>query len=152
MAYTNAASAALDGGDPRLSNAGQGITEFSRPTLRNLHDPSVTIEEYLHYAAITRAEEEALPVIKSPFKKVLGFGGKHDEKIVGPEDNNTSTLQSSTTGQGLDEKKAHGDALAPAPSVAIVADEEWVQASRAMRTATWGAVFYVSYEFLIIGT
>ena len=51
----------LDGGDPRMgSPAGSGLGEPSerfRSLVRKLHDRSVSFEEYMHSAAITRANE-----------------------------------------------------------------------------------------------
>lgn len=45
MAAAQPAAIGLDGGDPRLSVAGEGIAEYSRAALRRTHDPSVTFEE-----------------------------------------------------------------------------------------------------------
>ena len=44
---------ALDGGDPRLSNKGEGIHSMQQAEMRKLHDPNVTFEEYMYYAQLS---------------------------------------------------------------------------------------------------
>jgi hypothetical protein len=54
------AGLALEGNDPRdPSHAILGDNEpVETQLLHNIHDPSVTFEEYIYYATITRAEEK----------------------------------------------------------------------------------------------
>jgi len=137
---TPIAAAALDGGDPRLSTAGQGITDYSRSALRSLHDPSVSLEEYLHYARLTRAEEKALPDVKSPLGQVLGFKKNHGSE-KGTITTPGQSVDAPSTVSGSGEKQAITDSSAP--DVSVVTADEWTQAARAMRTASWGAVFYL---------
>ncbi|GAB7356348.1 hypothetical protein MBLNU459_g7138t1 [Dothideomycetes sp. NU459] len=142
MAMVPPAAVALDGGDPRASLAGEGIAEYSRPALKNLHDPSVTIEEYFYYAKLTRAEEKNIPRIHHPVRKLLGFGKTQG---VLTESGRRTSVNMPSTEPGLSEKTVTGDKASPSGStdLAIISDAEWVQASRAARTATWGAIFYL---------
>jgi len=139
-------SVALDGGDPRLRGGlgvedkgiaygiaqTEGLSDVQvgdvlRPQLRKLHDTSVTFEEYNYYAQKTRAEEDSLAKddgakvgllqILFPTKSGAGAGG---EKIP------VSTANVSTI-----DKRAH------------ISDDEWTNASRALRTASTSAIFYL---------
>jgi hypothetical protein len=137
-------SVALDGGDPRLRGglgvedkgiayglATEGLTDVQigdilRPQLRKLHDTSVTFEEYAYYAEKTRAEEDSLAQDDGAKVGLLQIlfptksGGGAGEKIP------VSTANSSTA-----EKRAH------------ISDDEWTNASRALRTASTSAIFYL---------
>lgn len=130
---------ALDGGDPRLTDkegefGGQGIVAYTRPQMRKLHDPSISFEEYHHYALQTRAEEEA-HYHSQPKAATRGFW---------------STIIPSKSSKGVDspDGERHGSLI---PNInlsdpdrrASVTDQEWTNASRAVRTATAGAVFYL---------
>jgi hypothetical protein len=95
------------------------------------NDPAVLFEEYLHYASITRAEERAYEgnlikrkdpwslggIIKTRFSK----GHVHEVNAVISEGQILST---------------HND-------FSTVTDLEWRQASRATRTASWSAIFFL---------
>ena len=115
--------------------------EISYSPVQIVHDPSVTFEEYLHYASISRADtrwKSADADVKplktnflSPFKSHRVQGGE----LSGSNESNTNEKKNET-----------GVILAnhaPTPRTLVIADEEYVQASRAMRTASWGAVFYL---------
>ena len=132
-------SLALDGGDVRLgSTAGVPEAEMSRPVARKLHDPNVTMEEYMHYASITRADtqhEASQGANRFSFGKPSFFGKKTSPAAAVGDSLSTSVA---------DEKGgAVGDRSSPPTSTFVIGDEEYVQASRAIRTATWGAVFYL---------
>lgn len=142
MAYQNAAAFALDGGDPRVATTGEGIMEYSRRALKGIHDPSVTIEEYMHWAKVTRAEEEKVPAMKTPIRRVLGFGGNKEINGKITESSPQQSVTAHTSGSDGHEKKAT-PTDPPAPDMTVVSDAEWHQASRAMRTASWGAIFYL---------
>ena len=140
----NLANLALDGGDPRVSsekNPGQFALEHGHQeitkggfTIEKAHvhnDPTVLFEEYLHYAEITRAEERAYEgnlinrkdpwslggIIKNRFSK----GHVHEVNAVVDEGKITTTHKNTAT----------------------VTDLEWRQASRALRTASWGSIFFL---------
>ncbi|KAF1988289.1 oligopeptide transporter protein [Aulographum hederae CBS 113979] len=134
MAF-QAANTALDGGDPRLSmDGGLGVTGYSPAQVRKTHDPNVSFEEYLYYAKLTRVEEAELPTVPHPFRKIAGLTKKKSHHDLPEPD----------THEGEKEKKQD---ISPSSSDSgkpvVVSDEEWTRASRAMRTATWGAVFYL---------
>src|ERR1700754_5012560 len=58
--------------DPRLDNDGRDQSTYPSRMLEKLHDPSIPLEEYLHYAKITRAEEERLYGPGSDYKATAG--------------------------------------------------------------------------------
>lgn len=93
------------------------------PQARKLHDPEVTFEEYHYYATKTRAEQDTLD---SPAVKWLQLlGGKKEQN--NPE-------------QELHLAQVN---LANQKERLTITDIEWTNASRAFRTASWGAVFYL---------
>lgn len=130
-------------GDPRMSASGPGIAQLSTPALRNLHDPSVTIEEYFYYAKITREEQRSIPTVRTPARKPLRFG-KHDavSSTITESDPTKPETSENLQATATDEKTGEPEAPAPARPV-VVTEDEWLQASRAARTATWGSVFYL---------
>jgi hypothetical protein len=99
-----------------------------RPQHRRLHDSGVTFEEYHFYAQQTRAEEDTQPA-------------------HGRETNLLSLVFPSKSDGGIKQKNTeHGDPkrnLSNPDTRAVVSDEEWTNASRALRTATKGAIFYL---------
>ncbi|KAJ7339932.1 putative amino acid transporter [Mycena albidolilacea] len=124
------ANLALEGGDPRLqhekinekvdadtpspaSPARGGIP----PHARGLHDPDITFEEYYYYAQLTRAEEDS-------------------QTVTGYETNLLSLVFPPKSQGGVVKEKS-------ASSDPVISDEEWTNASRALRTATRGAAFYL---------
>lgn len=144
---SNLANLALDGGDPRLevegelkgerisdSNGADHADAIIKPQSRPLHDISISFEEYLYYAKKTRAEEEEhvadiqgtqgfLEMI-FPSKSGMGAGNVTSAEKHGAEIAATLNLADP-------EKRAR------------VSDEEWTNASRALRTATKSAIFYL---------
>lgn len=133
------ASVVLDGEDPRLREKERGTfdavdygtgTAAIRPQHRKLHDPSVTFEEYYYYAQLTRAEEESRP------------NGDQERGWL-------SIIFPSKSGGGVQPlpQQPSEDAKTPSAGDAArqmtITDEEWTNASRALRTATRGAIFYL---------
>lgn len=104
----------------------QAVSNYIRPQARKLHDPDVNFEEYHYYAKKTREEQDALPSPKSQWTKLIK--GKKE----GPDD-----------GSDLHQPDVNlGD-----PQMRLtITDEEWTNASRAFRTASWGAGFYLVFE------
>ncbi|KAI4266359.1 MAG: hypothetical protein L6R38_008797 [Xanthoria sp. 2 TBL-2021] len=103
-----------------------------RRSTSGLHDPNVTFEEYYYYALQSRAHPSEAPdapssASTSRMSKFMPFG-----KRDAPSANNNAAM---------DEKNSEGSFTAH--SWHNVSDEERLQASRALRTATWGAVFYL---------
>lgn len=139
--------------DPRLSISGHAPNPTSYPqrVLERLHDPSITIEEYMHYAKVTRAEEDRLYGPGSDYQASDGSAMAFiKEKILRKRATRRTSIAQprlSVSAQGEaqiarpiesgtdsgNEKTAHEKNFEPM----AVTDEEWVQASRAARTATW---------------
>ncbi|KZF20803.1 hypothetical protein L228DRAFT_179732 [Xylona heveae TC161] len=139
--------------DPRSSVEADNIGSYGNRVLHTLHDPNVTFEEYLHYASVSRAEESELPPAKGPFGNVWRsiFLGKKSKTLEGnPADGSVvNTIEQSPGEKGAREMgekdtkasdEVNNSFMAPASAVT---EEEWKDASRAARTATWGAVFYL---------
>ncbi|CZR58028.1 related to neutral amino acid permease [Phialocephala subalpina] len=153
----NNAALALEGNDPR--DPAHVLTGDNEPVetkmLHSIHDPSVPFEEYMYYAAITRAEEKVAnerykelqgpktfkSVIKNRFSKGQQptetptpdspvDSGSADEKATFPEDKTAPPL-------GYDQT------VVPRRNLGNVSDAEWRTASRAVRTAGWSSVFYL---------
>ncbi|MCJ1251113.1 hypothetical protein MMC30_008344 [Trapelia coarctata] len=133
---------ALEGGDPRRPShvmVGENPppfvgTENGSHALRyeNLHDPSVTFEEYLYWAKISRADARY-------------EHQDHSFKIWQSKSKRQASLANGTLGNELTpvEGKTSGEKMVGGAPRYNITDEEYVQASRAVRTATWGAVFYL---------
>lgn len=94
------------------------------PRLRALHDSKVSFHEYQYYARLTRQEQDNLPPAKAG-KNLIAYVIPNLQKSPATEvervDLNTSNP----------ETRKH------------ITDEEWENASRALRTATAGAIFYL---------
>lgn len=115
--------------DPRLSLNHQGasfVVAHARPQHRKLYDPSVTLEEYLYYAEKTRADQNAAEKIEQQNKVPL-------LKVVFPPKSNKAEM---------DEKMANLNTSVASQRL-MVTDEEWTNASKALRNATAMAVFYL---------
>ena len=122
------------GGDPSQSadEAVGGIGPAAvKPQDRVVHDPSVSFEEYHYYAKQTRLEEDKYPrtAYETTFWSLV-FPPKSDAGVQPVAKIETEAAA---------DKVAH----AGASSSAAVSDDEWANASRALRTATRGAVFYL---------
>lgn len=134
------AAIAADGGDPRINFSNNGPGPIP-PSNRLLHDPKVSFYEYQYYAKLTREEEEETFKTNPPtvgIWQVLfptkSSGGvtpisttPHAEKEVVP-----------SNGNGISEK----DVGVPQQRIEI-SEAEWTNASRAVRTASGAACFYL---------
>lgn len=134
-----------DGGDPRLSSE-RVEQSYVRPQHRKPHDPTITFEEYHHYANLARAEEDSLS------KKDLGDTTFFS--LILPSKNLKGDVVHSTPPEANGEKAENGEEKIPAnhdnnahnleySERFHVTDDEWTNASRALRTATWAAIFYL---------
>jgi len=136
--------------DPRV-DGGLNPTSYPNRVLQKLHDTSITFEEYMYYAKLTREEEERLYGPGSSFQTSEGpvkafFKGKILRKPVQQREVPIPRLSISAQGEPMQETmdEKHGDgADKERRGSVVISDEEWVQASRAARTATWSAVFYL---------
>jgi hypothetical protein len=123
------------GGDPRYDLDAASPSTAIHPQHRLHHDINVTFEEYHYYALKTRAvenEEAANDTTKTGILQIL-FPPKR------------SAVESTTTSppSGIDGEKGSADAPRTKDGRLVVSDAEWINASRALRTATWAACFYL---------
>ena len=118
--------------------------------------PDVTYEEFTHWAKIERELEEeefrryrSLTAGQGFFGSIKGyFVSNAYEDATARNDGSHALGTSAENGSRVDEKTvvvATGDpSLSPIPpSNSNDLDAEWRQASRALRTAGWGAIFYL---------
>jgi hypothetical protein len=143
MGSQNLANLTLGGGDPRegeknpalfaLDNGHEAPIDtavgFSIDAALVHNDPNVLFEEYLHYAAITRAEEREYE--KTIEKQPFTFKGVIKSRF--------------STGhkQTFDEDNSPDGRPAVYSNAADVTDLDWRRASRATRTATWTSIFFL---------
>jgi hypothetical protein len=110
-----------------------GLEHFDLTHTAHAHNPSIRFEEYMYYASITRAEEKAAEelhqrqhrstTVASLLKDRFSKGRAHrTDSPVERERNNGENESAVITG---------------------VTSSEWKNASRAVRTAGWSAVFYL---------
>ena len=94
------------------------------PRLRKLHDTDVSYHEYKHYASLTREDQARLPKAKAG-KNILAYLIPNLQKVE-QEAFHVPNVNLSDPSQ-----RFH------------ISDEEWTNASRAVRIATSGVVFYL---------
>ncbi|RAL63981.1 hypothetical protein DID88_003169 [Monilinia fructigena] len=136
-------------GDPQARTENVNPSTYVQPQHKKLHDPSVTFEEYRYYADLARAEEHAstnhdigdttffsLIVPPKNSKGQAPVNSTIVEKSTGEKGVNGDTREETTVAERDVHGMAHGDR-------ATVTNDEWTNASRALRTATWSAVFYL---------
>ncbi|KAI1866753.1 uncharacterized protein JN550_007606 [Neoarthrinium moseri] len=132
MAMIQPATLVLDGGDPRISNDHVVPAE-------NYSRRKVSFEEYMYYAAITRAEE------KEANKRFIEARGRWTFrsilKAIFSKGEGAAITDSPTSAQEKAEENAAARGSIQGRYQISVAQEK--TASRAMRTASWGAIFYL---------
>jgi hypothetical protein len=96
---------------------------YIKPQGRKPHDPDVKFEEYYYYAQRTREEEKAVEAPKTDWREIVLRKKKSE---VGSPDEHPA--------QSFD-----GKDFANSSNRLEISDEEWTNASRAFRTASWGA-------------
>ncbi|KAI9648666.1 hypothetical protein NHQ30_003304 [Ciborinia camelliae] len=149
---TPMASLALEGGDPRDPH--HPIVGDAKPVelamLASIHDPSITFEEYMYWAEITRADEkianEKFLAAQGPTNWKSIITNRFSRGKVDPESYDTPPATTLAVNEdGLDEKSMvpSGSDNSPVPRVSAVSDAEWKNASRAIRTAGWSGIFYL---------
>ena len=102
-------------------------SSYIKPQARLLHDPSVTFEEYRYYARRTREEEKHLESPKLRWREIINRSTNKDAHQIDA---------------GADGKAPEAN-FADERTRLQITDEEWTNASRAMRTASSGAAFYL---------
>ncbi|KAF7938546.1 uncharacterized protein EAE98_000884 [Botrytis deweyae] len=143
---TPMANLALEGGDPRdPHHPVTGDAKATELALPSIHDPSITFEEYVYWAEITRAEEkianEKFVAAQGPrsLKSTITNRFSKGKGAKDSFDTPPTTTLASNEKDGLDEKS-----VVPGRSVqSAVSETEWKTASRAVRTAGWSGVFYL---------
>ena len=98
------------------------LSSYVKPQHRKPHDPTVLFEEYHYYAKRTREEERNVQSPRLNWREVL-LRKKNEADVEPPT---------------FDPDQAH---LSESHRLEIT-DEEWTNASRAFRTASWGACKY----------
>ena len=101
-------------------------TRIARTKPHN-HDPSVTFYEYKYYAEITRAEQDSSNVSTTS-------NGEHG--MLQTTMGTPARVEKTSNHEGSQE-------ASPPHNSHIISDDEWITASRAIRTATWLSVFYL---------
>ncbi|KAL5119101.1 hypothetical protein ACEQ8H_003025 [Pleosporales sp. CAS-2024a] len=114
--------------DPRLSQdvTSPQFTGLLRPQHRKLYDPTVSFEEYIYYAKRTRADQDATAAMTAGHKKSLF-------KTIFPPKSTEAELHGKMVSLNTNNANQR----------AVVTDEEWINASKALRNATGMAVFYL---------
>ena len=92
-----------------------------KPQARKPYDPAVTFEEYHYYAQKTREEELTL---ESPVMNVRQFFARKSYP-----DNHNDVPTATLTGNDFRSRENRLQ----------ITDEEWANASRSFRSASWGA-------------
>lgn len=103
---------------------GQPIqSAYIRPSARKPYDASITLEEYNFYARKTREEEKSFKAPKTQWSKFFSRKSSGEEDLGRENDSSKITMDVDNRFQ--------------------ISDEEWTNASRAFRTASMGAAFYL---------
>jgi hypothetical protein len=105
---------------------------YIKPQGRKPHDPAVSFEEYRFYAERTRAEEVGIVPPKLNWREIVLRKKEKNEVGGSGEQPTTENTKSLTAADFVDEERR-----------LEISDEEWTNASRAFRTASWGACFYL---------
>lgn len=115
-------------------------------------DPSVTFEEYVYWAKIEREQEmeanrlyveERGPMTVSTVLKNRFSKGVHHENQKKAEAAARVTVQEEGTGSSSDNAVDEKGVIADMSAVSNPNQEEWRVAARALRTASWGTIFYL---------
>lgn len=116
---------------------------FIHPSQRKSYDPNVSLEEYRHYAKLTREQQEEMHRSgqnkSGLFQQMLGRKEKAivESDPAPPSSGDEAKIEKKDLNGGNDRRRSsfmgHG----------VITNDEWVNASRALRTASWGAGFYL---------
>jgi hypothetical protein len=109
-------------------------TSYIKPQYRLPHDPTITFEEYHHYALKTRDKELALEAPKLNWREWLSRS-KNSAETETP----TGGVVASNDSAQNTRPTEKGPSDAEQSYRVDITDEEWENASRALRTASAGA-------------
>jgi hypothetical protein len=123
-------------GDQDTITSNIPATTAIKPQARKLHDSAVTFEEYHYYALQTREEERNLPAPKTNWREIL-LRKKPAHEI------STTTANDPHGHSNVEKHDLSTLNLAKKENRLEITDQEWTDASRAFRTASWGACFYL---------
>jgi hypothetical protein len=104
-------------------------SSYIKPQGRKPHDPDVTFEEYYYYAQITREEQRNLEAPKTHIVNDILLRKKKETE---------HSVEGDVVTTHLTDKD-----FTNAANRLEISDEEWANASRAFRSASWGACFYL---------
>ncbi|KAA8575754.1 hypothetical protein EYC84_004858 [Monilinia fructicola] len=138
------ANLALEGGDPRDPHhpIRGDATAVELAMLSAIHDPSISFEEYVYWAEITRAEEkianEKFITAQGPRSWKSTIKNRFSRTKATPEsyDSPPATTLAANEKDGLDEKSIVPGESDGSPRSAV-SEAEWKRASRAVRTAVF---------------
>lgn len=104
----------------------------------SVRDPSVTFEEYVYWAKLTRTEESTVNQAYLEARK----SGKISDRLTVHRLNEKHDLPSKQPVQ------VEGQAMAvpgdgDTAMMSRATQQDWAQAERALRTTSWGAVFFL---------
>lgn len=128
---------------------GQDISTSTiiKPQHRRLHDTDVKFEEYMWYAEKTRASElidDGPPVAEGkPSIWQVITRKKNRKNIQDVQDDKVRSDSDLTPESSKIRRTSTNVNLSKASNRMEITDEEWTNASRMLRTATWGACFYL---------
>ena len=104
---------------------------YIKPQARLLHDPDITFEEYRYYAKRTREEQDHLEPPKLRWREIINRATHKDDGAPQVDAVPDETIDYvPEIDFGSKESRLH------------ISDEEWSNASRAMRTASCKLAFY----------
>ncbi|QIW97218.1 hypothetical protein AMS68_002736 [Peltaster fructicola] len=127
--------------DTKVAAPAHAGSYYIRPQQRRLHDRAVQFEEYFHYAEKTRAEQDSLPAPKTNWASTLLRGSVEDDNQI----DHTDDAPGAPFTEKEDERRpSHAQVnLSNRANRIEITDKEWTDASRALRTASAGACFYL---------
>jgi hypothetical protein len=108
-------------------------TSFTVEQAQVHNNPDVLFEEYLYYAQITRAEERAYEGNLINRKDPWSLGGIIKNRFSKGHQH-VHEVDAVHTGETI---------VTTHNNVSTVTDLEWRRASRALRTASWGSIFFL---------
>ena len=110
---------------------------YIKPRARLLHDPAVTFEEYQHYAKRTREEQDHLASPKLRWRQIINRSTHNEDALRMDAVTDGKITEVPEFNIGNEENRLQ------------ISDEEWSNASRAMRTASCKSS-YLLYHFPIL--
>jgi hypothetical protein len=115
----------------------KSVPQQTQQRILGSYDIKVSLEECMYYAEITRSLEATMKIDPHPIEAFVRQAFRR-----GPIEPETAIVTAPPIIHEKDTKTAVDD-VQTGDAYAVVSQEEWNQASRACRTATWSAVFYL---------